>query len=114
MHIVALKLGALRGGNAPSVGRLCLRHPTPSSMPQARSAARRNGGWQQHCGVASQSRARPDGPYHILVGDRPQRRITLRVLLTLPTDDDVLTELHELGCKQQFEAWVRARVVTKR
>ena len=55
-----------------------------------------------------------DGTYHILIGDRPQRRITLRVLATQPTDDDVLTKLHELGCKQQFEAWVRERVATRR
>jgi hypothetical protein len=55
---------------------------------------------------------RPDGAYQILVGDRPPRRITLRVLQKLPADDDVLTELHRLGCKQQFEAWVRERVAS--
>jgi hypothetical protein len=38
----------------------------------------------------------------------------LRVLATLPADDDVLTKLHELGCKQQFEAWVRERAATTR
>ena len=43
---------------------------------------------------------RADGAYHIFfVGDRPQRRITLRVLANLPADDDVLTKLRELGCK---------------
>ena len=57
---------------------------------------------------------RADGAYHILVGERPQRRITLRVLATLPADDDVLTTLHKLGCKQQFGAWVRERAATKR
>jgi hypothetical protein len=36
----------------------------------------------------------------------------LRVLPTLPADDDVLTELHRLGCKQQFEAWVREKVAS--
>lgn len=56
---------------------------------------------------------RPDGTYHIIVGDRPPRRLTLRVLPTLPADDDVLTELHRLGCKQQFEAWVREKVAKK-
>jgi hypothetical protein len=55
---------------------------------------------------------RPDGTYHILMGDRPPRRITLRVLPKLPADEDVLTELHKLGCKQQFEAWVRERVAS--
>ena len=55
---------------------------------------------------------RPDGTYHIIVGDRPPRQIVLRVLPTLPADDDVLTELHRLGCKQQFEAWVREKVAS--
>jgi hypothetical protein len=50
---------------------------------------------------------RPDGAYHILVGDRPQRR-------TLPAGDDVLTALQELGCKQPFEVWVCERVATRR
>jgi hypothetical protein len=53
---------------------------------------------------------RPDGTYYILVGTRPRRQIVLRVLQKLPADDDVLTELHKLGCKQQFEAWVREKV----
>jgi hypothetical protein len=57
---------------------------------------------------------RPDGTYLVVVGDKPPRRITLRVLATLPTEDDVLTKLHELGCKQQFEAWVRERAATTR
>ena len=57
---------------------------------------------------------RPDGTYLIVVGDGPPRRITLRVLATLPADDDILTKPHELGCKQQFEAWVRERAATKR
>ena len=57
---------------------------------------------------------RSDGTYHILVGDRPRRQIVLRVLQKLPADDDVLTELHRLGCKQQFEAWVREKVASSK
>ena len=57
---------------------------------------------------------RSDGTYHILVGDRARRQITLRVLEKLPADDDVLTELHRLGCKQQFEAWVREKVASSK
>jgi hypothetical protein len=53
---------------------------------------------------------RPDGTYHILVPDRPRRLVTLRVLDKLPAEGDVLTELHRLGCKPQFEAWVRRPV----
>jgi hypothetical protein len=41
---------------------------------------------------------RPDGTYHTLVGDRPQRRITCVSIAAHPARaDDVLTELHELG-----------------
>ena len=43
----------------------------------------------------------------------PVEAIRPCALATLPADDEVLTNLHELGCKQQFEAWVRERV-TKR
>jgi hypothetical protein len=71
------------------------------------------GGGRRHRGSANLM-PRPDGTYLFVVGDRPPRRITLRVLATLPADDDVLTKLHELGCKQQFEAWVRERAATKR
>lgn len=53
---------------------------------------------------------RPDGTYSILVPGRPQRQITLRVLPKLPAEDDILAELQRLGCKAQFEAWVREKV----
>jgi hypothetical protein len=54
----------------------------------------------------------PDRTYHILMTDRPRRQITLRVVDRLPADADVLTELHRLGCRQQFEAWVREKLVS--
>ena len=81
----------------------------------ASSRARRGavGGRQRPRGLARQSwRRAPDGTYYMLVRDRPRRQITLRVLDKLPADDDVLTELHRLGCKQQFEAWVREKVAS--
>jgi hypothetical protein len=56
---------------------------------------------------------RPDATYLIVVGDRAPRKVVLRELATLPADEDVLTELHKLGCKPQFEAWVREKTVRK-
>jgi hypothetical protein len=57
---------------------------------------------------------RPDATYLVVVGDRPPRKVVLRELATLPADDDVLTELHKLGCKPQFEAWVREKTAQRR
>ncbi len=56
---------------------------------------------------------RADAIYDLLVQGRPRRQVTLRVLAQLPADADVLTELHKLGCKYQFEAWVRERLANK-
>jgi hypothetical protein len=53
---------------------------------------------------------RADISYSMLVPDRPRRQITLRVLDRLPAEDDVLAELNRLGCKDQFEAWVREKL----
>jgi hypothetical protein len=53
---------------------------------------------------------RSDVAYFILAPDRPRRQITLRVLDRLPAEDNVLTELHKLGCISQFEAWVRGKL----
>jgi hypothetical protein len=55
----------------------------------------------------------PDATYLVVVGDRPPRKIVLRELATLPADEDVLTELHKLGCKPQFEAWVREKTAKR-
>jgi hypothetical protein len=54
-----------------------------------------------------------DATYYVLVPDRPRRQITLRVLERLPAEDDVLSELHRLGCSSQFEAWVRGKLAAK-
>jgi hypothetical protein len=56
---------------------------------------------------------RADGIYDLIVQGRPRRQVTLRVLDRLPADADVLTELHRLGCKYQFEAWVQERLAAK-
>ena len=57
---------------------------------------------------------RPDGIYDILAPGQPRRQVTLRVLDKLPAEEDVLNELHRLGCKQQFQAWVQRPVASKK
>ena len=54
-----------------------------------------------------------DGIYYVLVPDRPQRQITVRLLDAPPPDEEMLVRLHALGCKPQFDSWVRDRVANK-
>jgi hypothetical protein len=54
---------------------------------------------------------RHDGLYTLLAPEnRPRRQLTLRVLDSLPGDDDVLAELAARDCKHQFDAWVREKL----
>jgi hypothetical protein len=53
---------------------------------------------------------RPGGTYYLMVEGRPRRQLKLEVLDTLPSDDDVLAELHKRGCRHQFEAFVRDKL----
>jgi hypothetical protein len=54
---------------------------------------------------------RNDGTtYEVLSAGREPRRITLRVLDRLPSEDNLLIELNRLGCSSQFEAWVRGKL----
>jgi hypothetical protein len=55
--------------------------------------------------------ARADTTYALIGGENPARRqVTLRILDSLPGDDDVLAELAMRDCKYQFEAWVKEKV----
>jgi hypothetical protein len=56
---------------------------------------------------------RPDAAYTLQLSDKSRHQITLRVLDQLPSDADVLNELHKRGCKSQFEAWVRGTLASK-
>jgi hypothetical protein len=56
---------------------------------------------------------RPDATYYFLMPDKPRRQVTLRVMERLPAEADVLTELYKLGCRYQFEAWVRGTLASK-
>jgi len=53
---------------------------------------------------------RNDGTYDVLSAGREPRRITLRVLDRLPSEDNLLIELNRLGCSFQFDAWVRGKL----
>ena len=54
---------------------------------------------------------RPDGEYVFLAPEnRPRRQVTLRVLDSLPGEDDLLAELAARECKHQFDAWVREKM----
>ncbi len=53
---------------------------------------------------------RADATYYLLMADRPQRQLTLRVLEAPPADEDLLVVLQRSGCRAQFEAWVRERL----
>jgi hypothetical protein len=58
---------------------------------------------------------RADATYSLLAPDnRPRRQVKLRVLDTLPGEDDILAELAARGCKYQFDAWVREKLAAGR
>jgi hypothetical protein len=54
-----------------------------------------------------------DATYQVMVPDRESRDITVRVLDKAPADDDMLIELHKLGCSYQMESWLRERMAKK-
>jgi hypothetical protein len=54
---------------------------------------------------------RNDATYALLGADnRPRKQATLRVLDSLPGDDDILAVLATRECRYQFDAWVRDKV----
>ena len=54
---------------------------------------------------------RSDGDYSLLAPDnRPRRQVTLRVLDSLPGEDDMLAVLAARDCKYQFDAWVKEKM----
>jgi hypothetical protein len=55
----------------------------------------------------------PDATYQVLVPDRESRDVTVRILDKAPADDDMLVELHKLGCSYQLESWLRERMAGK-
>jgi hypothetical protein len=54
---------------------------------------------------------RADTTYQVLMQDREGRDITVRLMDKAPDQDDMLIELHNLGCTHQLETWVRELAV---
>ena len=54
---------------------------------------------------------RADATYALLGTDsQPRKQVTLRVLDSLPGEDDILAALATRECRYQFDAWVRDKV----
>ena len=56
---------------------------------------------------------RPDAAYTFQLPDRSRHQVTLRLVEQIPAEADILNELYKLGCKDQFEAWVRGTLAQK-
>jgi hypothetical protein len=54
---------------------------------------------------------RADATYQVLVQDREGRDVTVRFMDKTPDEDDILIELHKLGCTHQLETWMRDRML---
>lgn len=99
------------------LARAASGRPDRITVIDTANATRGEAQWEAGSDVAAWPASvvpRPDAIYYLLAPDRPQREITLRVLERLPADGDVLTELHRLGCKSQFEAWVREKMAASK
>lgn len=58
---------------------------------------------------------KPDGDYTLLAPEnRPRRQLSLRVLDSLPSEDDILAELAARECKYQFDAWVKEKMAASK
>jgi hypothetical protein len=54
---------------------------------------------------------RADAAYSLLGTEgQPRKQVTLRVLDSLPGDEDVLAVLATRECRYQFDAWVKGKV----
>jgi hypothetical protein len=83
------------------------------SIIDAATGARAEAQWEAGSATTSWPAALPpraDTTYYLLMTDRPQRQLTLRLLEAAPADEDVLVVLQRSGCRPQFEAWVRERL----
>jgi hypothetical protein len=82
----------------------------PQCLINTASSQRGDAQWEAGSDTAAW-RSMPTAP---ITGDRPQRRITLRLLDKLQADATTSSPVwHVLGCKQQFEAWMRERAATE-
>jgi len=86
------------------------------TVVEAASSERGEAQWEPGSDTTAWPRGlavRSDATYYFLMPDKPRGQVTLRLMKKLPADADVLTELYKLGCKYQFEAWVRGTLASK-
>ena len=86
--------------------RLIVLNETTSERGEAEFAAGGNqASWPASVPV------RNDATYALLGSDnRPRKQVRLRVLNSLPGEDDILAEFATRECRHQFDAWVRDKV----
>jgi hypothetical protein len=109
-NICVQKGAKLQLARAPSV------RAAQVTVVEAASSERGEAQWQPGSDTAAWPAGvalRADATYYLLMQDRPRRQITLRLVEQLPADADILNELYKLGCKYQFETWVRGTLASK-
>jgi hypothetical protein len=106
------KVCVLKGGNV-TLARQSTAGAERAMLVDAKSFERAQVTWQAGSATAAwpaSLKLQPDATYQVLVPDREARDVTLRVLDKAPDEDDMLVELHKLGCTYQLETWLRERM----
>jgi hypothetical protein len=105
----------LKGGNAVLV-RQSTAGAERAMLVDAKTFERAQVTWEAGSAAAAwpaNLKLLPDATYQVLMQDREGRDVTVRFLDKAPADDDMLVELHKLGCVQQLETWLRERMAKK-
>ena len=106
------KVCVLKGGNVV-LARQSAAGAERAVLVDAKSFERAQVTWEAGSATAAwpaSLKLQPDATYQVLVQDREGRDVTLRVLDKAPDEDDMLIELHKLGCTHQLETWLRERM----
>jgi hypothetical protein len=106
------KVCVLKGGNVV-LARQSTAGAERAVLVDAKSFERAQVTWETGSATAAwpaNLKLLPDATYQVLVQDREGRDVTLRVLDKAPDEDDMLIELHKLGCAHQLETWLRERM----
>jgi len=106
------KVCVLKGGNV-ALARQSAAGAERAMLVDAKTFERAQVTWE--AGQATTAwpqtlKLQPDATYQVLVQDREGRDVTLRFLDKAPDEDDMLVELHKLGCAHQLETWLRERL----
>lgn len=106
------KVCLLKSGNVV-LARQSTAGTERAMLVDARSFERAQVTWEAGSATAAwpaSLKLQPDATYQVLVPDRDGRDVTLRLLDKAPDEDDMLVELHKLGCAHQLETWLRERM----